>query len=123
MNNILTYQQDISTGYFIGLFVGSSLLFIAFSALGQLIGMLLNGEKAAQIGAGIVVISWFITSLGGFAHIPAIIQKLSLFEYFDVTLLRDSHVLSGLCTVILAIITPFFVLFGYLAFRKKNIYL
>jgi ABC-type transport system involved in multi-copper enzyme maturation permease subunit len=123
MNNVLTYQQNISTSYFIGLFVGSSLLFITFSALGQLIGMLLNGEKASQIGAGIVVVSWFIASLGEFAHIPVVIQKLSLFGYFDVTLLRDSHILSGSLTVILIVIALSFTLIGYLAFRKKNLYL
>jgi ABC-type transport system involved in multi-copper enzyme maturation permease subunit len=123
MSNLLKYQESISTGYFVGLFVGSSLLFIAFSALGQLVGMVLNGERATQIGAGIVVVSWFITSLGEFAHIPAMAQKLSLFGYFDVTLLRDSHVLSGSLTTVLVILVLAFVGIGYVFFRKKNIYL
>lgn len=123
MNTVISYQDTIATSYFIGLFTGSSLLFITFSALGQLIGMLLNGERALQIGAGIVVVSWFVTSLGEFAHIPALLQKLSLFGYFDVTLLRDSHVLSSGLTAILCGLAVLFTVTGFALFRKKNIYL
>lgn len=123
MSNVLSYQENISTAYFINLFFGSSLLFITFSALGQLIGMVLNGERATQAGAGIVVVSWFLTSLGEFVQIPAALQKLSLFGYFDVTLLRDTHVLNGSLTLVLALLVFAFIAVGCLAFRKKDIYL
>ena len=123
MGNVLTYQDNISTSYFVNLFLGSSLLFIAIAALGQLIGMLLNGERAVQAGAGIVVVSWFLTSLGEFVHIPTVVQKLSLFGYFDVTLLRDTHTLNGSLTVVLVSLIVAFALIGYLVFRKKDIYL
>lgn len=123
MHGIINHQAAISTEYFANLFLGSSLLFIAFSALGQLIGMIMNGERATQIGAAVVVVSWFLTSLGAFVHIPGALQKLSLFGYFDVTLLRDTHMLSsGLTAVLIGLIIGFTII-GYLVFRKKNIYL
>ena len=85
--------------------------------------MLLNGERAVQAGAGIVVVSWFLTSLGEFVHIPTVVQKLSLFGYFDATLLRDTHTLNGSLTVVLVSLIVAFALIGYLVFRKKDIYL
>jgi len=123
VNTIITTQENISTQYFINLFIGSTLLFIAFSCLGQLLGMIANGEHAVQFGAGIVVVSWFLTSLGEFVHIPAGFQSLSLFHYFDVTTLRDNFVLNGpKTTVLIGVITGFVVL-GVRLFRKKDIYL
>lgn len=123
MHNLLSHQDIVSTSYFINLFAGSSLLFAAFSALGQLVGMLTNGEHAVQAGAGIVVVSWFTTSLSGLVAIPQTLQHLSLFYYFDTTLLRDTFRLSVSGTITLACLLLVFALAGTIIFRKKDIYL
>lgn len=123
MNNLLSHQEVVSMAYFVCLFAGSSLLFSTFSALGQLIGLLTNGEHATQIGAGIVVVSWFTTSLGNLVNIPAVLQHLSLFQYFDTTLLRDNFTLSTSGSIVLFSVIIALAVAGTIAFRRKNIYL
>ena len=121
--NLLHSQNIVSTSYFTSLFTGSGLLFIAFALLGQLLGTLLNGGKSVPIGAGIVVVSWFVNNLAQLAHIPGVVQKLSLFHYFDVALLRTSFKLAFGSTVQLIIIILVLFIIGRQVFSKKDIYI
>ncbi len=123
MNTVLKYQDDVSTSYFMWLFVGSTLVFTTFAVLGQLIGTLLNGGHALQVGSGIIVVSWFISSLGEFAHIPAAVQYVSVFHYFNIPLLRDSFTLDKSLTATLLIIILALFTGGWVYFRKKDIYI
>ncbi len=123
MNVLLKYQSDISSSYFFWLFFGSTLIFMTFAALGQLIGSLMNGGSSLQVGAGIIVVSWFISSLGEFAHIPTAIQMFSLFHYFNVPMLRDNFQLDTRLTIYLVTILLTLLTAGYFTFKKKDIYI
>ena len=123
MNVLLKYQSDISSSYFIWLFFGSTLIFLTFSALGQLIGSLMNGGSSLQVGAGIIVVSWFVNSLGEFAHIPTAVQVFSLFHYFNIPLLRDHFHLDFGLTIYLVAILLALLTAGYISFKKKDIYI
>ena len=121
-NSLLQTQSHISTSYFVSLYCGSCLLFASFTLLGQLVGTVLNGGRAITVGAGIVVVSWFLNSLAPLAHLPAFVQYLSPFHYFDVSLLRSSYVLAGALTLQLAGIMIGFLLIGWYVFKQKDIY-
>lgn len=122
-NTVLKDHTVISVSYFSSLFSGSGILFIAYMALGQLVGTILNGGRAVLVGAAIVVFSWFLNSLAPLVHISNVIQIISLFHYFDVTLLRSSFELNFSLTVQLVAIILGLVLLGRYIFSNKNIYI
>lgn len=118
---ILEPGSQISSDYFLWLFVGSTVLFIAFAALGQLLGTWLNGGKSLIVGAVIVNLSWYLNSLGELANLPEWSQRLSLYYYFDVALLRDQFALSEARSWWLVAITLALVVAGMVMFRQKDI--
>ena len=113
----------VSTSYFTSLFIGSGLVFIAIAQLGLLLGTILNGGKSVPVGAGIVVVSWFVNSLAPLAHLPSVVQKVSLFHYFDITYLRTNFMLKGSLTVQLLFIIFALFIIGRQVFKKKDIYI
>jgi ABC-type transport system involved in multi-copper enzyme maturation permease subunit len=122
-NTLLQNQSSVSTTYFVSLFLGSGLLFIAFAVLGQLVGVILNGGRSVLVGAAVVVVSWFVNSLAPLVHMPSVVQKFSLFHYFDVTLLRTHYDIAlGLTLQLLVIILVVFIA-GRQVFNNKNIYI
>lgn len=122
-NALLTNQDSISGRYFFGLFLGSTLLFMTFSALGQLLGMMLNGGRSLAVGAGLIVASWFINSLGELANLPTWLQYASVFHYFDVPMLRDDFALNGARTACLILLLIAVTIIGSRLFKKKDIYI
>ena len=122
-NNLLKNQNNVSTSYFTALFLGSGLLFVVLTVLGQLVGVVLNGGKAVIAGAGIVVVSWFLNSLAPLAHLPSWVQNLSLFHYFNVSLLRTDYKLAVNLTVQLVIIGLVLFIIGRRVFKHKDLYI
>lgn len=119
---MLERGATISSDYVLWLFAGSGLVFITFAAVGQLVGTLLSGGKALQIGGGFVVVSYLLSSLGELAGLPEWLQRLSIFYYFNVTQLRDHFTLDWQRAVWLLLITLVAVVAGWLVFRRKDIY-
>lgn len=119
----LSGQADVSVKYFANLHLGSTLVFMVFAALGQFAGALLNGGRAVLWGAGLAVISWFLATLGGLADLPDWIQRLAVYHYFDVDLLRSDFALDGGKSLILLGLVLAFALAGIAYFKRKNIYL
>ncbi|MBL8159046.1 ABC transporter permease subunit [Candidatus Saccharibacteria bacterium] len=122
-DTLLTGQDIISEGYFFWTFTGTTLLFITFATLGQLVGTLMNGGRSLAVGAAIAVASYFINALGAIAELPQWLQSVSLFHYLDVATLRDEYVLNGERALYLVGFTLLFVLLGWLLFRRKDIYI
>jgi ABC-type transport system involved in multi-copper enzyme maturation permease subunit len=116
-------EKNLSTSYFVGAFVGAGCVFITFSLLGQLLGMLGGKGHGQAIGGALVFGSFFLNGLGALAGVPSWLQKCSLFYYLDSAQLRDTYHLNGPRLIILAIVAVVLLIAGVTWFRRKDIYL
>lgn len=113
---------EISVQYIIATFSGAALVFICFAAVGLMAGVKIEKSHASAIGSALAVISFFVNGLGALAGVPAWLQKLSLFYYFDTVMLRDLYAINSRIFALISLTIILIGLGAYL-FRKKDIYL
>ena len=121
--NLLTNQKYISVEYFANAFLGTAMILVAMVALGQLLGLFLSKSRAQSLGAFLIVMSWFINSLGSLQGFPQWLRPFSPFYYLNNVQLRDDFTLDWHHLIALPITAVILVIAGILVFRQKDIYL
>ncbi len=121
--NLLTRQAYISTQYFINAFLSTTIVFITVLAAGQLLGLFLAKSRAHALGAFLIVLTWFVNSLGSLQGFPQWLRPFSPFYYFNNAQLRDTFTLDWHHLIVLPAATSLLVVIGVFLFRKKDIYL
>lgn len=117
----LTSQEEISQQYFGSAAIGTSLLILTWSSVGQALGVFFSQKIARSLGAGLIVFSFFLNNLGEFGGLPEWTLPLTPFYYLDLDLLRDNFELDWSGLSVLLIVSFVALTIGTFRFRNKNI--
>ncbi|NJK71152.1 MAG: ABC transporter permease subunit [Thermales bacterium] len=116
---IFTNQESISQKYFFAITISTLIFFFSWASIGQLVGIFMEKSKAQGLGAGIIIISWFINTLSSIGGFPDWLNKLSIFTLFDIVNIRDNFEINWLHILTLICISLLSLLIGIYYFQKK----